>query len=60
MKITWTNCSDEMPYGYNRCIIKLTHNNELFIIRPEWFVFGKPYMWHWTPYTPEKWKELNK
>jgi hypothetical protein len=57
LQIIWTNCADKLPSG-SRCIIKLTHNNEIYVIRPEWFV-GIPYMWHWTPYTKEKWEELD-
>lgn len=62
MKITWTNCDDAMP----------PDTNEHFIIRLLAFpkviqsIDGNQaqdlnrYSWEWTPYTPEKWKELNK
>ena len=60
MEIIWTNCADEMPpdgcvicrsYVSNGAIKYHKVLGELFNLTTE--------NWQWTPYTPEKWKELN-
>lgn len=63
MKITWTNCAEQMPPD-DRCesIIKLPGGYYKSINRDIWnekHLYGTGLIF-WTPYTPEKWNELNK
>jgi hypothetical protein len=62
-EITWTNCADEMP-PYNRryIILKLERSNKTFLklLVSDELRGMDTTCWHWTPYTPEKWEELNK
>lgn len=65
MQVTWTNCADEMPPdGYKIDIIvrsiatkepKIISTRVAHLLMPS----GNS-MAEWTPYTPEKWKELHK
>lgn len=59
-EITWTNCADKMPPDDDSyLIIKLVGGIDLTqVIRGS--QMPKLGNWNWTPYTPEKWKELNK
>jgi len=63
-KITWTNCSHAMPpnnsleiiiqyslSGHKECI----RGKDLHVLKAIWDTCTDVY---WTPYTPEKWKEL--
>ena len=61
MKTTWTKCSERMPQGLLRFIVKVngklydsntTALNFMMLFHPE-------DMFEWTPYTPEAWAELN-
>ena len=58
IEITWTNCADEMPPDGMRVIIlafgeymKMTWCGELSRVASN--------KTEWTPYTDEKWEELN-
>ncbi|NBQ67535.1 MAG: hypothetical protein EBU46_01370 [Nitrosomonadaceae bacterium] len=64
-EITWINCADEMPPDdethvimrlSNPVVIQVAKGNQIN------HIYSKiiPNMWEWTPYTDEKWKELNK
>jgi hypothetical protein len=68
MQITWTNCADEMPPDDETTII-CTYGGGM-IDKMHAMIFhaavnlsrkmnGETYI-GWTPYTEEKWKELNK
>jgi len=62
-EITWKNCADEMPPDdYNKIITK--HQDKIFeqmgiTLHQVVNKFGSSDL-SWTPYTPEKWEELNK
>lgn len=62
-KITRTNCSDEMPPDDEDIIIDTWTEHKFksvgWILKHEANFFGLD-NFKWTPYTPEKWKELNK
>ena len=62
MTILWTNCSERMPQGLLRFMVKVngklydsnkTALNFMMLFHPE-------DMFEWTPYTPEVWAELNR
>jgi len=68
MKITWTNCADAMPPDDAKIIINVNGNYDIntgynmrYNMRYLICVQGWAFMRYieWTPYTPEKWKELN-
>lgn len=66
-EITWTNCADEMPpsamqvitdnEGYYNIITGKTLHDTASFREIEQKTMSHLY---WTPYTPEKWEELNK
>ena len=66
MKITWTKCSERMPPN-DTVIAKVGYDDTLFrvsgiLVKQEynrWKNFSDIPVF-WTPYTPEKWKELQK
>ena len=68
-KITWTNCADKRP-PYDPIIIKDMRSSAIYRTHGEGFLLcqrersygftGSLKDYEWTPYTPEKWKELNK
>jgi len=61
-EITWTNCADEMPPKIPMLIIcKWPEALNYVSIQTTEFLWQclNPHT-KWTPYTPEKWKELNK
>jgi len=64
-EITWTNCADAMPPG-EQVIARVGEDGEKSysvngsLVANEynkWKRFNKVNI-YWTPYTPEKWKEL--
>ncbi len=66
MKITWTNCADAMPPDDDTKVIVMdiptqgtgtVTGHELKDLQDYW---GDNAETQWTPYTPEKWKEINK
>jgi len=66
MNIEWTLCSERMPPDKpgNPIIVKF-QNGKLVKMSARWFLNAVVNRTNidvveWTPYTPEKWKELNK
>ena len=62
-EITWTNCAEKMPpYDANYLIIFREVASGLFDKNngAHMNLARMKYLYDWTPYTPEKWKELNK
>lgn len=72
-QITWTNCADAMPPLTTRIIVKSSTDKAFISIGHEMHerkltdckVYGtndmfNSYEYKWTPFTLEKWKELNK
>lgn len=59
MQITWTNCADQMPLDDEDIIVSacgyFTIHEGLDL--KYWLSVDHV---KWTPYTPEKWKELDK
>ena len=63
MQITWTNCAEKMPPDdANYLIIFREVASGLFDKNngAHMNLARMKYLYDWTPYTPEKWKELNK
>ena len=62
-EITWTNCAEKMPPDDLDIIIDTWTGHKFksvgWILKHEVNAFGLA-NFKWTPYTPEKWKELNK
>jgi len=65
-EITWTNCADEMPPETQKTIFRRVDKDKFFFTKN---VVDANSLIHylndikliqWTPYTEEKWKELNK
>lgn len=63
-EITWTNCADEMPPDGHPVILKygdkapqLRLNGRLPY---DEYLIVKNRICYWTPYTDEKWKEINE
>lgn len=61
MKITWINCADAMPPDDGNLVIVKDLDGlvckEGYIVNAWKDRFDETAKW--TPYTPEKWKELN-
>lgn len=60
-EITWTNCADAMPPDeglFIICGVKFQYINMLTGRDIHNLLNFRAFKW--TPYTPEKWKELNK
>lgn len=69
MQITWTNCAEQMPPNTMKFKLIYRVNSEITFgfgtafnviadIHPRWEEVKCKF--EWTPYTDEKWKELNK
>jgi len=66
-EITWTNCADEMPPDDDTYVIAIVGDSKPDSVAGS-LVRSEYLKWHhwsmvsviWTPYTPEKWKGLNK
>jgi len=62
-KITWTNCADAMPPDDELVIVRTWTGHFIkltkYALEPSVNLYGAE-NYKWTPYTPEKWKELNK
>lgn len=71
-EITWTNCAERMPPKTTTIIVKSSTDKAFISIGYELHAhklaycrsYGtndmfNSYEYKWTPYTPEKWKELN-
>ena len=68
-EITWTNCAEQMPPNTMKFELIYKSNNEIKSgfgatfnviadIHPRWG--SVKHIFYWTPYTSEKWEELNK
>ena len=62
-KITWTNCADAMPPDDVLVIVKSWTGNIFkltrYALNSSVALYGAE-NYKWTPYTLEKWEELNK
>jgi len=66
MQITWTNCADKMPpYNSDVVIHKFTYSSVVHkdageFLSDKTLQYGTREYKEWTPYSKEKWEELNK
>ncbi len=60
MKITWTNCAEEIPLDGNKyLIIRVVATNIKQVVRVCQIPKYRSTL-EWTTYTQEKWEELDK
>lgn len=65
MQITWTNCTAAMPPDDATEVIIKTEQGHMYVDTGNWLhyllsISSDTCDLAWTPYTAEKWKELNK
>jgi len=66
MQITWNNCAEQMPPEEQKTIFRRTDKDKFMftknVVDAHSLIFytRKVDVLQWTPYTPEKWEELNK